>query len=226
YNTLIGRAPDKTTAAPVNSGRITEIWDTPAKFEQYAVDVLGSNEVQTCEGCQKTRTNMGKGLLPQLYNERQAIASELATLVASSSKPTFTALDKVSASGIRITPAVIQALKNESPVEQQLFLSRLASDIATANVLEQAELLLQALETGQREPNLASSDIVVEFNDDSINDLMGFINNILLSSRIRKTISTDSVKTIMAREQVRNSYVSGSGQNVLQEKNMEGGAPK
>ena len=226
YNTLIGRAPEISAAAPVNSGRIAEIWKMPAQFQQYALDVLGSNEVRTCKGCQKTRTNMGKGLLPQLYQERQTISTELSTLVAASGKPTFAQLDKVSASGIRITPSVIQALKNESSVEQQLFLSRLASDIATANVLEKAELLLQAMETGKREPNLASSDTVTEFNETSINDLLGFINNILLSSRIRKTVSTDSVKTIVAREELRRKYVTGSGNTALREKNFEGGAPQ
>ena len=226
YNTLIGRAPDATAPAPTGSGRIAEIWDTPAKLQQYAVDVLGSNEVRTCQGCQKTRTNMGKGLLPQLYKERQRIATALSTLVSAAGKPTFTDLNDVSASGLRITPSVIQALKNESSVEQQLFISRLSSDIATANVLEKAELLLQSMDTGKREPNLASSDIVTEFNEASINDLLGYINNILLSARIRKTISTDSVKLIMAREGTRTSYVSGSGRSILQEKNLDGGAPQ
>jgi len=223
YNTLIGRAPDKTAKAPANSGRITEIWDTPSKFQQYAVDVLGSNEVRTCKNCQKTRTNMGKGLLPQLYNERQSIATDLSKLVSASGKPSFKQLTDVSASGLRITPAVIKALKSESATEQQLFLSRLASDIATANVLEKAELLLQAMETGKREPNLASSDVITGFNETSINDLSGFINNILLSSRIRKTISTDSVKLLMAREEARRTFVSGSARASLQEKSVIGG---
>lgn len=226
YNALIGRAPDKTNKAPANSGRITELWDTPAKFQQYAVDVLGSNEVKTCKGCQKTKTDMGKGLLPQLYKERQSLATELVKLVAAKGAPTFTQLDKVSASGIRITPSVIQALKNESTTEQQLLLSRLASDIATANVLEKAELLLQSMETGKREPNLASNDVINQFNEESINDLLGFINNMLLSSRIRKTISTDSVSLIMSRQNVRSSYVTGSASSVLQEKNLQGGAPQ
>ena len=223
YNTLIGRAPDKTTKAPAKSGRITDIWDTPAKFEQYAVDVLGSNEVRTCKNCQKTRTNMGKGLLPQLYKERQSIATELSKLVAATGKPSFTQLDDVSASGIRITPAVIKALQNEDAVEQQLFMSRLASDIATANVLEKAELLLQAMETGKREPNLASSGVVTEFNETSINDLLGFIQNILLSARIRKTVSTDSVKLVMAREESRNHHHLTPAYERPQEMIMDGG---
>ena len=226
YNTLIGRAPETNAAAPANSGRIAEIWDTPAKFEQYAADVLGSNEVRTCQGCLKASTEMGKGLLPQLYQERTRLATELSALVASSSKPTFAQLDKVSATGIRITPNVITALQNENATEKQLLMSRLSSDIATANVLEQAELLLQGMETGKREPNLSSIDMVTEFNEASINDLLGFINNILLSSEIRKTVSTDSVKLIMAREDLRTSYLSGSGRSVLQEKDMEGGAPQ
>lgn len=226
YNTLIGRAPEITATAPVNSGRIAEIWDTPAKFEQYAADVLGSNEVRTCQDCLKASTEMGKGLLPQLYQERTRLATELSALVASSSKPTFAQLDKVSATGIRITPNVITALQNENATEKQLLMTRLSSDIATANVLEQAELLLQGMETGKREPNLSSIDMVTEFNEASINDLLGFINNILLSSEIRKTVSTDSVKLIMAREDLRTSYLSGSGRSVLQEKDMEGGAPQ
>jgi len=224
YNTLIGRAPDVTASAPVGSGRIAEIWDTPAKFEQYAVDVLGSNEVRTCKGCQKTRTNMGKGLLPQLYQERQAIATDMATLVSSAGKPTFAELDKVSASGIRITPGVIQALKNESLVEQQLLLARLSSDIATARVLEKAELLLQSMETGKREPNLASNDVITEFNEDSISDLTIFIKNILFSSEIRKTVSTDSVKIIVAREESRRTFGTGSTRATLQEKSLDGAA--
>ncbi len=153
---------------------------------------------------------MGKGLLPQLYKEKKTITTDLSSLLSATSKPSFSDLDKVSARGIRITPAVIEALKNESKVEQQLFINRLASDIATANVLEKAELLLQAMETGKREPNLASSDTVVVFNEASINDLLGFINNILLSSQIKKTVSTDSVKMLMARSEARQAFNSGT----------------
>ena len=210
YNTLIGRSVTSITPAPANSGRIAEIWKTPAAFKQFAVDVMGSNEVKTCTGCQKARTNMGKGLLPQLYKERQSIAADLSTFVAAAGKPSFSDLDKVSASGIRITPTVIEALKKESSAEQQLFISRLSSDIATANVLEKAELLLQAMETGKREPNLASSDTVVEFNEASISDLQGYIKNILLSSQIRKTVSTDSVRMLMARYESRQNFASGT----------------
>lgn len=210
YNTLIGRSVTDTSAAAAGSGRIAEIWSTPAAFKQYAVDVMGSNEVRTCKGCTKATTSMGKGLLPQLYKEKKTITTDLSSLLSATSKPSFSDLDKVSARGIRITPAVIEALKNESKVEQQLFINRLASDIATANVLEKAELLLQAMETGKREPNLASSDTVVVFNEASINDLLGFINNILLSSQIRKTVSTDSVKMLMARSEARQAFNSGT----------------
>ncbi len=209
YNTLIGRNVTDTSAAVAGSGRIAEIWKTPAAFKQYAVDVMGSNEVRTCQGCTKATTSMGKGLLPQLYNEKKTITTDLSALLGAG-KPAFSDLDKVSARGIRITPAVIEALKNESPVEQQLFINRLASDIATANVLEKAELLLQAMETGKREPNLASSDQVVAFNDASISDLLGYINNILLSSQIRKTVSTDSVRMLMARSEARQAFNSGT----------------
>ncbi|WP_198265448.1 hypothetical protein [sulfur-oxidizing endosymbiont of Gigantopelta aegis] len=90
-------------------------------------------------------------------------------------------------------------------------------------MLEKAELLLQAMETGKREPNLASSDVITGFNETSINDLSGFINNILLSSRIRKTISTDSVKLLMAREEARRTFVSGSTRASLHEKSVIGG---
>ena len=223
YNTLIGRAPGTTSTAPAASGRMSEIWNTPAKFEQYAVDVLGSNEVRTCKNCQN-RTNMGKGLLPQLYQERQTIGTELSKLVVASGKPSFSELDKVSATGIRITPSVIKALQNEGTVEQQLFMARLASDIATANVLEKAELLLQAMETGKREPNLASNEVVIDFNAASIGDLLEYINNILLSSRIRKTVSTDSVQLVMAREESRQNFISGSSRVQSYEKNMSGSA--
>ncbi len=224
YNTLIGRNVTATAPAAANSGRIAEIWKTPAAFKQFAVDVMGSNEVKTCTGCQKARTNMGKGLLPQLYKERQSIATDLSASVAAAGTPSFTDLDKVSASGIRITPTVIEALKNESSVEQQLFISRLSSDIATANVLEKAEILLQAMETGKREPNLSSSGTVVDFNNSSISDLQGYIKNILLSSQIRKTVSTDSVKMLMARYEARKSYNNGASRSVLHEYQMEDGA--
>ena len=224
YNTAIGRNVTATAPAPTNSGRIAEIWKTPAAFKQFAVNVMGSNEVKTCTGCQKARTDMGKGLLPQLYKERKSIAADLVTLVAAPGKPSFTDLDKVSATEIRITPTVIKALKNESPVEQKIFIRRLSSDIATANVLEKAEILLQSMETGKREPNLASSGTVREFNDASISDLQGYIKNILLDSQIRKTVSTDSVRMLMARSAARQNAISGSGRTVIQEPKMEGGA--
>jgi len=226
YNSLIGRSVSKKGSAPAKSGRIAEIWKSPAQLQQYAVDVLGSSEIRTCEGCEKARTSMGKGLLPQLYKEHQSIATELSSIMSSPSAPTYSELDAVSASGLRITPTVIQALKNEPAGERQLLMSRLASDIATANVLEKAELLLQALETGKHEPNLASNDMVTYYNDKNISALNRYINNILLSARIKKTISTDSVKIILAREQTRTKYVSGSGQGTVQEKDMQGGAPK
>ena len=141
-------------------------------------------------------------------------------------KPTFQELDEVSATGIRITPSVIKALQKEDAVEQQLFISRLSSDIATANVLEKAELLLQAMETGKREPNLASSATIKEFNDASIKSLNTSIKNILLSAEIRKSVSTDSVRLIVAREESRTEFVSGSTRANLQEKSLSGGAVK
>ena len=223
YNTLIGRAPDDITPPAANSGRITEIWDTPTKFQQYAVDVLGSNEVRTCQGCQNS-TDMGKSLLPKLEKEKKRIDVELSKLVAMTGKPTFKELDEVSATGLRITPSVIKALQKEDAVEQQLFITRLSSDIATANVLEKAELLLQAMETGKREPNLASSTTIKEFNGTSIESLNTSIKNILLSAEIRKSVSTDSVRLIVAREESRKEFASGSTRATLQEKSLSGGA--
>jgi integrating conjugative element protein (TIGR03755 family) len=225
YNMVIDRSPTATShPGGTSGGRLAEVFNNPSTMSEFAVDILGDKIIRTCRDCQKVQSKAGKGLMPILDEETDTIRTELNTLVGSSGNPTYAQLDNVSAPGIRVTPGILLALREEEPTQRNILLNKISSDIAISKVLEKALMLRRILHTGKNEPNVANNVPVIEMIDKSIDEINKEIENILFESEIRKKISTNTLTVVLARKKARDSNITGAGSATMKQPIMKDGA--
>ena len=226
YNMVMDRSPTTTSSPGTSGGRIAEVFSTPAAMSQFATNTLGDYLVRTCDGCQKVRAKAGKGLMPVLDRTTDTVRTELNNLVSATGNPVYSDLDKVSAHGIRITPQVLQALREEKSAEKTIMLNKLASDIAIARVLEQALMLRRVLHTGKNEPNVSANTQATKIVNTSIDELNKEIENMFFEAEMRKKVSTSTVQMVLARKRARDNNVTGAQTTVIQPSKLYDGAVK
>jgi len=226
YNMVMDRPPTTTSSPGISGGRLAEVFSTPTAMSQFATNTLGDYLVRTCDGCQKVRAKAGKGLMPVLDRTTETIKTELNNLVAATGNPLYSDLDKVSAHGIRITPQVLQALREEKSAEKTIMLNKLASDIAIAKILEQALMLRRVLHTGKNEPNVSANTQATKIVNTSIDELNKEIENMFFEAEMRKKISTSTVQMVLARKRARDNNVTGAQRTVIQPSKLYDGSVK
>jgi len=100
-----------------------------------------------------------------------------------------------------ITRGVIEALRDEP--DQDVLAHRLASEVALASVLEKALLLQRTLLTGQKEPNVAANQLVVDAVNHESDVLNREIQNLKTELELRQTLANNSPMAIIQRHSTR-----------------------
>ena len=154
YNLLTSRSVNDSSSVP---SATTTAWSATRSSpggRRIRHPGTGEQQQQTCEGCQKTVTAAGVGLLIQeTYDKKLQSLQEL----LSKSKP-LTAepgcgRHRCSAN----TRGVIEALRDER--DQDVLARRLASDVSLMDVLSKALLLQRLMFAGAKEPNVAANGL-------------------------------------------------------------------
>lgn len=150
YNIQLNRpvlaAPTMTVAAP-QALRLTRAFPTAQSAADWAVSVLGDQNVASCSasGCPTPGAVNGVGLLPKLEDEVTLAASQLAPLANGSGVPSVAALEAAQAPGVAVSRELVEALRALSVADRAPVVARLAMEIAQARILDKALLVRSAM---------------------------------------------------------------------------------
>ncbi|MGG6982293.1 UNVERIFIED_CONTAM: integrating conjugative element protein, partial [Pseudomonas aeruginosa] len=100
-------------SATCNNGLVCNTWSSPQEAAAFATRVLGEQQQQTCEGCQKTVTAAGVGLTPLIQETYDKKLQSLQELLSKSKPLTAENLAAAGTDALPITRGVIEALRDE-----------------------------------------------------------------------------------------------------------------
>src|SRR5690554_1135148 len=90
-------------------GGMCTVWGSPTEAAEWTSNVLGEDELQTCNDCEKRTTQAGTGLMRELETEQQDVHQNLVELVNGSQVPSPENLRAVSAGdGLTVSRSVIE----------------------------------------------------------------------------------------------------------------------
>lgn len=196
YNLTLNRAVDDNSAPNnANSQRLTELFAKPKDASDWAVDVLGDVHVFTHDQ-RPVETVAGHGLSPKIEGEMTDAMQKLANLVTGNAQTTLTNLGDVSSNAVLINRDVISAIRSLKPGEQSIAVSKLASEVAMAKIVEKALIIRRMLITASREPNIANSPAPNHI-EHSISRLDREINDIMYERRIHNELASQTPAAIL-----------------------------
>ncbi|MFK4135343.1 integrating conjugative element protein [Pseudomonas luteola] len=210
YNLLTGRSAKETSSigtSDCDNGLVCGTWSSPQEAVTFANRVLGEQELQTCEDCNKTATMTGVGLSPLIQEEYEKKLTALKNLVDGNKRPTTENLKEASSDSLPITRGVIEALRNEQ--DQAVLMRRLASEVSLASILEKALLLMRLLLAGAKEPNVANNDLALEGLHKQNDVLQQEILNLKTELELRRELANNSPQTIIDRAHMRGENSRG-----------------
>lgn len=199
YNITLNRQVIQTTPAPSSSqGRLKELWSTPQEASNWVVEVVGEQEVATCDNC-KNGAKPGRGLLPRLAAVSEALSNQFQTLLASKVPPTREELAEVSGPNVLVTREVVEALHELSETEQEIVLARLVNDIAVSRVLEQSFYARRLLLAGSQVPEVTGIQVAKDHVVDMVANLDTETERLLFEYRARQEVVSETATALLQR---------------------------
>jgi integrating conjugative element protein (TIGR03755 family) len=200
YNITLNRAANDDSAPNIPNNatppRLVEVFNDPDDASKWAVDVIGDAHIYTHDN-RPVETVPGHGLLPKIGNEMKGTLQKLTNLVTGNTQTTTENLGEASSNAVLINQDVIKAIQSLKPGEQSIAISKLASEVAMASVVEKALLIRRMLITASREPNVAHSPAPPQI-EQSISRLDREINDIMYERRIHNELASQTPAAILA----------------------------
>ncbi len=193
YNLLTSRSVKDSSSVPsasCNNGLVCNTWSSPQEAAAFATRVLGEQQQQTCEGCQKTVTAAGVGLTPLIQETYDKKLQSLQELLSKSKPLTAENLAAAGTDALPITRGVIEALRDER--DQDVLARRLASDVSLMDVLSKALLLQRLMFAGAKEPNVAANGLATQAVDQQTSLLQQEISNLKTELELRRELASNS----------------------------------
>ena len=172
---------------------LQQLWQTPGSASRWITDVLGDYRMQSGES---SSTVSGTGLLPKVNKETDLVQVKLTEVVYSGTAPTNAEMEKLRSNRISLSPELIAALRDLP--DRDFLITRLASEIALARVIERAFLARRLLLSGLMEPNIQSSGTVSETIHKQIEILEREIERLTFEMHIRKRLVSDTILSVLA----------------------------
>ncbi len=202
YNIELNRPATATAPPPSGAGapRLVELFPSPGDAEDFAVRVLGDEIIRTCNGC-TSQSTPGHGLAIEIERERGSVATRLGNLISGTSTPTYTELQQISAPGVAMSARVVETLRELPDQERAILAGRLASEVATARIVEKALAIRRLLLTARREPHVQGNKEAQERLDKAIAEIEHEVDNLLYETRVRREISASTASLLIARDE-------------------------
>jgi integrating conjugative element protein (TIGR03755 family) len=206
YNVTAQRAPHAGGTAfgvgDPNAPPMARHWTSPAAAADWAVQVLGDEQIATCSDtdCPARQSTPGMGLTRLVEAEREALLPELIDLVGGATPITVSHLARLSAGGVTVTPDLVRAIREMPPAEQGMAIGRLADEIATGVNVERALYLRRFLLTGRLVPEISAAGPVRDVIAEKVVELEREIDNTLFETRVRRELVSTTSQALLYSE--------------------------
>ena len=149
---------ETTTTTSPGGGRLTQVWRTPEEAVAAVRDLVGGYQITNI----RARAPVGKpgrGAGAVLHEMALDIRQEVQAAVRKVGHAELTAADltESDASGLVISPALIEALADMNPDLQATAIERISMELALLKAMERVNLARRLIITGMSDPNVAAS---------------------------------------------------------------------
>lgn len=189
-------------------GGMCTVWGSPDEAAEWTKQVVGDTELQTCDGCEKSQTIAGTGLIRELEEEQSNIHNSLVEMV-NGGQITQSKLNDVSAgNGLAVSRGVIESLRSDP--QGPLLAQRLASEMALARTLTKAMWARRALVAGSSDPGIENNQEGMSALDRKIEAFNRDIQLLQSEMDIRKSLSSNAALQALRRSANRSTGSSAN----------------
>ena len=188
-------------------GGMCTVWQSPEEAAEWTQTVIGEQSIRTCDGCERSETQAGSGLVRELEREQQEVYGKLLEMVDGSEPLTPENLRQVSAGdGLIVSRGVIESLRTDP--EASLLIHRLSSEMALARTLTKALWARRLLLAGSSDPGIADNEQGMSALDRKLAALDRDIESLRSEMEIRKALSNSAAGIALERASRRSQGAS------------------
>lgn len=209
YNVTAQRPPAAIgpafSAGDPTAPPMAQHWTSPEAAASWAVQVLGDTHIATCgDGdCPELRSTPGMGLTRQVESEREVLFPELVDLIGGATPLTAANLERFSAGGVSVTPALVRAIRELPPAERGIAVGRLSDELALGVSVERALYLRRFLHAGRLVPEINAAGPATPILQEKVAELEREIDHTLFESRIRRELVSATSQSLLGAEAAR-----------------------
>jgi integrating conjugative element protein (TIGR03755 family) len=213
-------ATDFSLNPAYKDSNLVKAFKSPTEASDFSTEVLGDAEIVTCDAsasssCPIKQTKTAVGLLPRFDKKVQAVKDVLYGVPGTGplfilgqlakEQSDYKVLQALSSPGMPINEDVIQAIRQLPPGPQKVAGDRLAHDIATSKVINEALVIRGVIMGGITLPNAVAATPATKEATTRLARLETFIDQLLFESRIRKELSNQTALTVLAIRDAQNA---------------------
>ncbi len=194
---VVNGQPADCKSAPDGSSLTAATWSTPQLAAKWVTDVVGDVGIHS-DGAPTTAT--ATGLQPKIEQEKTRILEALQEVYATAPQLSIRHAqgDVLFHPAGGIQPNVVRALYKFDEGSIGLYAERIATEAATARVIDQALLAHRLLLAGRSEPNIATTDPARKEIDTAAVRLEKDIDRLAWEFQIRRTIVSETALELLA----------------------------
>ena len=177
---------------------IAALFKTPEEVANWLVDIAGEQAISLVDGT-PSPTVPGHGLLPLIEPERKRIEEVLKRLVRTDPVELLEEdLTGISSRNLVVRREVIDSLQARPDADWRI--QRLASELATARVVEKTFLARAALIAGRQEPNVAALNPARKALNTAFERVNHEVDFVLNEVRASHRLASETIRTFIEYE--------------------------
>lgn len=189
-------------------GGMCTVWGTPHEAAEWTKKVMGDTELRSCDGCEKSQTIAGTGLIRELEEKQGKIHDTLVGMLRGG-EITQAKLDDVSAGNdLVVSRQVIESMRTDP--QGPLLAQRLSSEMALARTLTKAMWARRTLIAGSSDPGIENNPEGTLALDRKVEAFNRDIELLQSEMEIRKSLASSAAMSVLQRASNR---ADGSVQN-------------
>lgn len=178
-------------------GGMCTVWSSPDEAAEWTKKIVGDTEIQTCDGCEKSQSIAGTGLIRELEDEQQAIHERLVDML-NGGEITQAKLNDISAgNGLAVSRGVIEAMRSDP--QGPLLAQRLASEMALARTLTKAMWARRTLIAGSSDPGIENNQAGMSALDRKVDAFNRDIELLQSEMEIRQSLASNAAMQALRR---------------------------
>ncbi|NRB54915.1 MAG: hypothetical protein HRU39_02890 [Salinicola sp.] len=178
-------------------GGMCTVWGSPSAAAEWTRKIVGDTELRSCDGCEKSETIAGTGLIRELEDEQSDIHETLVGML-NGGEITQSKLNDVSAgNGLAVSRGVIEAMRSDP--QGPLLAQRLSSEMALARTLTKAMWARRALIAGSSDPGIEGNPEGMTALDRKVDAFNRDIELLQSEMEIRKSLSSNAAMQALRR---------------------------